>query len=433
MELNPPYSIEAEQALLGSLLINPDIGEQVIMAISTDEFYDRTHKEIFEAMSSVIKKNIRVDLITLVNELKSTKKLDELGGEVYLTELADTTPTSSHFQEYLKIVKDKSILRKLISAGQEIAGLGQEEAKEVSEVLSLAQDKLDKIIRQQFVGDSALSGQDLVSYYEEQIQRNDMNNPVPSGFPSFDKKAGLYKGEIIFIGALPSMGKSALGMTMAINAVENEKKVLFISTEMYERRLIDRMYSRFAGVDNTVFKRGTAYPEIMQKGNDIIKEFGDKFKIARPKIPSLENIINLVYREIAKNSIDLVIIDHCHAMDNDIKKGETEAMVFARIMRKFSNMTNELGIALLLFGQFNKEGENSKRPQLKHIMGSASFRHYSAIACVLHRDNPSSNNATLHIEKNRNGDIGEIELKFDGAITTFYEVEKDNVQKYLNS
>ena len=276
----PPHDLDAERSLLGAVMISEEILSDIIMVVKAEDFYDERHRAIFACMLNLYDRHRPIDLLTLTDELKSTKQLKEVGGAAYLTELSNAVPAASHARAYADIIEKASTRRKLIKAGSEIVSKAFAEDSEVSDLVGSAEQELfsvsDKIIKSDYTPMSELLA-DAFERIEELHKNKGALRGLKTGFRDLDKKtAGFQKGDLVIVGARPAMGKTTFAQNLAFNIASiNKKGVLFFSMEMAANEIVDRMISDVSGVDNWAMRTGNLSDEQFSRIGDALGDMDE--------------------------------------------------------------------------------------------------------------------------------------------------------------
>jgi len=430
----PPQNIEAEQCVLGSILQQQGAMLHAVELLSPDDFYRSEHRLIFAAMLQLFDKAEPQDLITVTNVLKDNNNLDKTGGPAYMASLTDIVPVASNISYYAKIVREKSVLRRLISSTTEIASRCYEEQDDIDTLLDETEQSIFEISR-------AKSNQ---SYYpisnvinetfkvvEKLSERKELITGVPSGFDDFDKiTAGLQPSDLIILAGRPSMGKTALAMNVVQNsAILNKVPVGVFSLEMSKEQLGMRMLCSISQVDShrlrTGYIKDNDWPKLA-RATGILSE-APIFIDDTPAISVLEMRAK-ARRMKTEHDLGLVVVDYLQLMRG---RGPTERreQEISEISRSLKAMAKELHIPVIALSQLNRSLENrpNKRPQLSDLRESGAIEQDADLICFIYRDevynkaedNPNRGIAELIIGKQRNGPTGTVKLAFLDHITTF--------------
>lgn len=436
----PPQSIEAEQAVLGSILIKPDALYEVVEYIFPEVYYDTRHQIIFEAIQELFNHSSPIDLLTLSDKLKTTKQLEQVGNEDYLAHLATTVPSAANIEHYAQIVHSRFIKRRLIQASEEISHLGYDEAQETEYALDQAEKSLFSI--SQSLGGSEFANMvELARDASERIMKlqdgGDKLRGVPTGFESIDRKlSGFQGGDLIILAARPSVGKTSLALDFVRKiAVNHGKSIAFFSLEMSKDQLIDRMLSAESRVDYWKMRTGTIKEQV---------DFGalqDAIgRLSEAKIHIDDNSYNNVLRMKSaarklkrKHGLDLVVVDYLQLMA-PVKTGPNVSVVqeITEISRGLKQLGKELNVPVIALSQLSRNIEHrgpDARPKLADLRDSGSIEQDADLVMFIHRPKQEEESAgrgaqtELIIEKHRNGATGTVELFFDAEKTTFHEVD----------
>jgi len=438
----PPQNIDAEKALLGSIIINSESIFEVLEQINENSFYSEKHKIIFKAMMDLFRKNEPIDLLTLSAELKNKKELTSIGGEAYLAELSAVVPSAANVEYYTKIVAEKAIKRHLIEASEKINELGynEEEAAEIS--IDKAEKEIFEVSKNIGNAEFHQISDSLKDAYErlEKLQENgDKIRGVPSGFPSIDYKlSGFQPSDLIILAARPSVGKTSFALDIARKVAVNEKKtVAFYSLEMSKEQLTDRMLSAEAGVDAWKMRTGNIKDE---EDFAAIRDAIDRLSQAKIFIDdnSYNNVLRMksAARKLKrKHGLDMIIVDYLQLMA-PIKTGPNSSPVqeVTEISRGLKQLAKELNVPVIALSQLSRNiehrGENSE-PRLSDLRDSGSIEQDADVVMFIHRDKSPEEGKRLVqetkiiIEKHRNGATGVVNLFFDEKRTTFREIDSN--------
>ena len=437
----PPQDIAAEKSLLGAIMLDENVLPEVITIIKSGDFYDENHQLIFEAMSNLYDSHKPIDLLTLTNELKSLKKLKQIGGAPYLTELSNFVPAASHAKAYAEIVKKTSTQRKLIKAGSEIITKAYEDGAEVDELVGKAEQELfevsDNIVKSEYHPMSEL----LTDAFEriETLQKNKgALRGLRTGFRDIDKKtAGFQKGDLVIIGARPAMGKTTFAQNLAYNIASiNSKGVLFFSMEMAANEIIERMISDVSGVNNWNIRTGNVSDEEFAKIGDAMAEMNEiPIYIDDTSSMTIMELRNKARRAAHDHDIGIIIIDYLQLLDgSDRYKGQRVQEV-TEISRGLKILARELNVPVVALAQLSRNvtGRENPRPILSDLRESGSIEQDADLVMFLHRpdyykqndDNYEETHITeVIIAKHRHGETGKIELYFHPELLRFMSLDK---------
>ena len=437
----PPQDLVAEKSLLGAIMLDENILPEVMTMVKPGDFYEERHGTIFEAMSNLYDEHRPIDLLTLTSELKSLKKLKEIGGAPYLTELSNFVPAASHAKAYAEIVKKNATRRRLIRAGTEIANKAYEEGAEVNELIGKAEQELfevsDKIIRSDYrpMGDLL---DDAFERLETLHNSKGALRGLKTGFRDIDKKtAGLQKGDLIIVGARPAMGKTTFAQNLAYNVASiNNKGVLFFSMEMASNEIIDRMISDVSGVGNWGIRTGNLSDEEFARIGDAMAEMAEiPIYIDDTSSMTIMELRNKARRAAHDHDIGLIVIDYLQLLDgSDRYKGQRVQEV-TEISRGLKILARELSVPVIALAQLSRSvtGRENPRPILSDLRESGSIEQDADLVMFLHRpdyykqndDNYEETHITeVIIAKHRHGETGRVDLYFHPDLLRFMSLDK---------
>lgn len=439
----PPQNIEAEQCVLGSILLQTEAMDKVVETLTAEDFYRPEHRLIFAAMLHLFGKTEPRDLVTVTNVLKNENNLDKMGGPAYLATLTDIVPVAANIVYYAKIVREKSILRRLISTSTEIASRCYEEQDDIDKLLDETEQNIFDIAQAKS-SQSVFPISTVISAAFNEVkklsERKEMITGVPSGFEDFDRKtAGLQPADLIILAARPSMGKTALAMNMVQNAALLYKvPVGVFSLEMSKEQLGMRMLCSISKVDSQRIRTGHIHENDWPKLARAVGMLSEA-PIYIDDTPSL-SILELrakARRLKTEKNLGLVVVDYLQLMRGH---GSTERreQEISEISRSLKAMAKELHIPVIALSQLNRslESRGDKRPQLSDLRESGAIEQDADVICFIYRDevynkseaNPKRGIAELIIGKQRNGPTGTIELTFMSEFTTFENLARTDYQ-----
>lgn len=438
-----PYSVEAEQAVLGSILVDPKVLSDVAVQMKTEFFYIPQHREIYAALSSMYELSQAIDFVALLEKLKRDGVYDEAGGKAYLTQLAQAVPSAANVLTYVAIVRERYYARALLSAAQSIIKDINENSRDSDALLAAAEQKIYDIRSGREV--SGLTHIKNVIADETYDRLAKMTDPetrddyvgVPCGIGELDQMiTGLNKSDLIILGARPGMGKTSFALNIARNvAVNAGKTVCFFSLEMTRDQLAQRMLSSEAGIKSEKLRTGQLEPDewtrLAQAGDNLSKTeiyFDETSTITVPEMKA---------KLLRMKKVDLVVIDYLGLM-KAAKKTESRVQEVSEITRNLKIMAKELKIPVIACAQLSRGTEakgKSHRPALSDLRESGSIEQDVDIVLFLYRDtyydsekeegsdlsDPTS--AECIVAKNRHGEIGTVKLHWDGQFTRFTSVD----------
>jgi len=435
LEKITPQNLEAEMAVLGSMLIDEDAISVAMEKLNRDFFYRDTHRKIFEAISNLFNASKAVDLITLTDELKRTAILDEIGGVSFLTSLVNSVPTAANINHYVNIVREKSILRILINNATRIVSLCYESEGNVDEVVDNAEKLIFDVSERKEQG-TYLHLKEIIKNSIETIdrlyQRKAHVTGIPTGFIDFDNRtAGLQASDLIIVAGRPSMGKSAFALGMAEYAGVVEKIPLaFFSLEMSKEQLVQRMLCAHAKVDAHKVRTGYLSPSDWPRLTAAAGKLSDApiFIDDTPAISAME-LRAKARRLKAHQNIQLIILDYLQLM-RGMAGSENRQQEISDISRSIKALARELNVPIVAISQLSRAVESrvDHRPQLSDLRESGAIEQDADVVVLILREEyykPSPDNqglAEIIIAKQRNGPVGSMKLSFIKEYTRFENI-----------
>lgn len=437
----PPQDVQAEKSLLGAIMIQDGVMPEILTILKPRDFYEKRHEIIFEAMMGLYDQHKPIDLLTLTTELKSKKKLKEVGGAPYLTELSNFVPAASHAKAYADIIERASVRRRLIKAGNEIASKAYEDDAEVDNLIGAAEKDLfevsDKIVKSDYVAMDELLA-DAFDRIEELHKNKGALRGLKTGFRDLDKKtAGFQKGDLIIVGARPAMGKTTFAQNLAYNIASiNKKGVLFFSMEMAANEIIDRMISDVSGVDNWKMRTGNLSEEEFQKIGDALSEMDEiPIYIDDTSSMTIVELRNKARRAMHDHDIGIIIVDYLQLISGSDRYAGNRVQEVTEISRGLKILARELEIPVVALAQLSRSvtGRDDPRPVLSDLRESGSIEQDADLVMFLHRpdyykqndDNYEETHITeLLVAKHRHGAVGKIELYFHPELLRFMSLDK---------
>ncbi|MCT4584762.1 MAG: replicative DNA helicase [Peptostreptococcaceae bacterium] len=432
----PPHSIDAEQSVLGSILLEKDSIVTCSESLKAIDFYSETHKEIFEAMISLYKRSDPIDIVTLTEELKKRGSLDAIGGISYITDLSTVVPTVSNLANYIKIVKEKSILRKLIRTSNEIMESSYVGETDVMHILEDAEKGIFDI-SQEKTGDNLSPISDvLMNTYEmlEEVYKNKGQiTGMTTGFIDLDRKLnGLQRTDLVLVAARPAMGKTAFSLNLAQNAaLIDGASVAIFSLEMSKEQLIQRMIAAQSHVELNKIKNGNLDDEWAK----IIEAMGvlSKSKIYIDDTPgtTIMEIRSKCRRLKIEHGLDMILIDYLQLMESD-GKIESRQQEISKISRSLKILAKELNCPVIALSQLSRAPElrADHRPILSDLRESGAIEQDADLVMFLYRDeyyhmdSEKKNIGEIIVAKHRHGETGSIELAWLGEFQKFHNLAR---------
>lgn len=426
-----PHNFLAEKMILSCLLINSEAIEITFKIISVDAFYFKNHQEIYKAILFMYENKMPVDILTLVTFLQDNGLLQKIGGIKVLIELISQIPNLVYLKDYLALVKDKFVRRSLIKLGYEIINSGYITNIPVENILNDFENKLFDLTNE-IKTKSLFSSAELLNNLFLELKEKSLNPGIfglPSGFDNLDSLTqGFQKSDLIIIAGRPSMGKTALGLTIAMNVIKKVKlPILFFSLEMSKEQIISRLISMETTINQTKLKNGKLESNDWLKLNKMINIMS-KFPFFVDDSPnlSIQDIRSKIKTVIFEQTqIGLVIIDYLQLMQNSKGINENRVQEISKITRELKNIAREFNIPMIALSQLSRNVENriDKKPILSDLRESGSIEQDADLVLMLYRNqypNQNSEIIDLIIAKQRNGPIGTVKLKFDPKQTKFY-------------
>ncbi|CEN92229.1 replicative DNA helicase [[Clostridium] sordellii] len=428
----PPHSVESEQSILGSILLDKEAIITVTETIQPEDFYKEAHKIIYECMMKLNNKNEPIDLITLTEELKKQGHLEDIGGISYITSLSTIVPTTSNVKYYADIVKEKSVLRKLIKVSNDILNSGYDSSTKVEDLLEKAEKKIFDISQEKSSEDFQSINSVLMDTYDmiEKLYTNKEDiTGITTGFDDLNKKTnGLQRTDLILVAARPAMGKTAFSLNLVQNAaLKGNASVAVFSLEMSKEQLVQRMLSAQSHVELKKIKNGSLdendWPRIIDAMSVLSNASiyiddtpGIKISELRSKCRKLK----------IEKGLDLILIDYLQLMEGD-GGNESRQQEISKISRSLKVIAKELNCPVVALSQLSRapEQRSDHRPMLADLRESGAIEQDADIVMFLYRDeyyHPDSdrkNIGEIIIAKNRHGETGSVELVWLGEIQKF--------------
>lgn len=438
-----PYSLEAEEALLGNIMLYPEcLRETIESGIVADDFYLEKHKNIFHIMESMYENREKVDAVSLSTKLKDFDYFEKVGGLDYLMKLTEATVSSVNNKEYIRIIKNKSISRQIIKAGEEIASDGYDASTSVDDVLAIAEKKISDITRNKSDTDFK-PGSEIFDEAVEKIETIQKAGSAITGVKTYfgdldNLTAGFQKGDLIILAARPSMGKTALALNFALNAAQSAQgAIALFSLEMPCEQLAMRMLSAKAKVPGEKLRKGMVSAEDWEKLKEANQELKmQKFFIDDTPGIKINDMMNNCRKLKNENGLYLVIVDYIQLISTN-GKSESRQQEVAEISRKLKAMARELNVPVIALSQLSRsvESRNDKKPMLSDLRESGSLEQDADMVLFIYREeyykheeqksHDESEVVELNIAKHRNGPTGLVNLVFEKELSAFYPMAKN--------
>ncbi|MFA5047565.1 MAG: replicative DNA helicase [Patescibacteria group bacterium] len=444
----PPQNIEAEQSLLGALLIDKDAIIKIADLISTDDFYQHSHGLIYDTILELFEKKEAIDLLSLASRLEEKKELEQVGGRTYLINLTNQTPSAAHVVSYAQIIQKKATLRRLISAANNILELGYQEEKEVNDVLDKSEQSIfavsQKYLKEKFTHIKEILASAFDRIDELHREKGKLRG-LPTGFGDLDNLlGGLQKSDLVILAARPSVGKTSFALDIARNAaIKYKKSVGLFSLEMSKEQLVDRLISAEAGVDMWKMRTG----RLSEASDDFPKIGHAMSELAESQI-YIDDFANTNIMELRtkarrlqiEHGLDLIVLDYLQLMEGSGKHGYSDNRVqeIAEISRALKGIARELDVPVLALSQLSRavEATHPAIPKLSHLRESGSIEQDADVVMFIYRKSADrgydlnslseeeKHSAEIHIAKHRNGPTGLVNLYFDENTVSFKNLDK---------
>jgi replicative DNA helicase len=434
----PPHNIEAEQSVLGSLMLDKDAILKIADLLKSGDFYKDAHNDIYETVIELYEKHEPIDVLSLSNRLEEKGQLERLGGSSYLASLVNSVPSASNVVHYAKVVQKKAMLRRLITAASDILEMGYDESEDVDKILDEAEQRLFKIsqkyIKQDFVPIKSI----LENAFEriDELHKSDHAfRGVASHYPDLDNLlSGFQKSDLIILGARPSVGKTTFALDLARQiAVYGKTPIGIFSLEMGSDQLVDRMIAAQSGVDLWRLRTGKLQ-------NDDFQRIGEAIGILSEAPVFIDDSGSLNILEMrtmarrlqAEHNLGMIIIDYLQLMEGRSRGGDNRVQEISEISRGLKQLARELNIPIMALSQLSRsiESRQDQTPKLSDLRESGSIEQDADVVMFLSRedrykpDTPNKNIADVIVAKHRNGPVGKIQLYFQDNATTFKSLER---------
>lgn len=434
----PPQNIEAEQAVLGAIFLEPASLTLASEILIPDDFYRASHQKIFNAMLNLNDKGEPVDLVTVTAELADVRLLEEIGGVSYLSDIANSVPTAANIEYYAKIIEEKSILRRLIRTATTIASDGYSREDEVEALLSEAEKTILEVAQRKNAGAFKNIRDVLVETYdniEELTNRKGDVTGIPTGFTELDRMtAGFQRNDLIIVAARPSVGKTAFALNIAQNvATKTDENVAIFSLEMGAEQLVMRMLCAEGNINAQALRTGALTAEDWSKLTMAMGSLSNSgiFIDDTPGI-RISDIRSKCRRLKQENGLGMILIDYLQLIQGSGRSGENRQQEVSEISRSLKELARELKVPVIALSQLSRgvEQRQDKRPMMSDIRESGSIEQDADIVAFLYRDDyydkESENKDIIEIiiAKQRNGPVGTVSLAFVKEYNKFVNLER---------
>jgi replicative DNA helicase len=431
-----PYNVEAEEAVLGSLMLDPEAITRILPFLKVADFYREKHQWIYDALLALHQRNEPADPVTVVDELERNGRLGDVGGPAAISEIMLRVPTAIHAEYYGRIVERTSVLRRLIGAAERIARLAYEETdKEVSEIIERAERELFAVSQHRLSG-AMVPLKDILGDFYEQVEQLYMDRqPVglQTGFTDLDRLLGGFQaGDLIVLAARPSIGKTSLALSLVESAaVKFGARVAYFSLEMGVEQIAQRLISSQTGIDAQRLRVGPIYEEDLERVGFAVDVLGKTriFVDESPAITPVEMRTKL-RRVISEYGLDFVVVDYLQLMSGG-RGSENRVQEISYISRALKELARELKVPVLALSQLSRgvESRQDKRPMLSDLRESGSIEQDSDVVMFIYRDEVYNKNtdrpniAEIIVAKHRNGPVGMVDLRFTRENAKFSNFE----------
>ncbi|GIP35998.1 replicative DNA helicase [Paenibacillus sp. J2TS4] len=436
----PPQNLEAEQAVLGAILLDSDALVTVMEKVGAEDFYSTKHQNIFEAMIELAEANDPVDLVTLTVKLQDKQQLEQIGGVSYLTQLANSVPTAANVDYYAQIIEEKSLTRRLIRAATQIASTGYSSAEAVGDLLSDAEQRIMEI-SQRRSNTGFISIRDVLMDVFERVeflyQNKGGTTGIASGFRDLDKMtSGFQRSDLIIVAARPSVGKTAFALNIAQNVGIREKETVAIfSLEMGAAQLVQRMICAESNVDAGRLRTGHLENDDWEKLTMAIGTMAEaEIYIDDSPAVTVADIRAKCRRLKKERGLGMILIDYLQLIHGRGKGGDNRQQEVSEISRTLKQIARELDVPVIALSQLSRgvEQRQDKRPMMSDLRESGSIEQDADIVAFLYRDDyynqetEKKNIIEIIIAKQRNGPVGTVELAFLKHYNKFVSLDRSH-------
>ncbi|MBR2290671.1 MAG: replicative DNA helicase [Clostridia bacterium] len=443
MDVNrvPPHDIEAEQAVLGSMLVDKDAVIAGLEVLREYDFYREDDRAVFEAISSLYSKSEPVDLITVKKELTENGKFERIGGMDYLASLPGKVPTTTNVDRYIKIVEEQSMRRRLIQTSNELIALGYDDTEETEGIIDLAEKRVMELSQNTANSDYSSIKDVLVSTFDELeklFNQKGKISGITTGFSGIDRMtSGLHNSDLLIIAARPAMGKSAFAINIATNAAKSGVPTAIFNLEMSKEQVANRILASEAMVDSNKLRTGQLDDNDWMKlasASGIVSE-APIYIVDTPGISIMEIRTKCRKLKMEKN-LGLVVIDYLQLVTASGRKNASREQEISEISRSLKILAKELNIPVIALSQLSRSAEkrqDDKRPMLSDLRESGAIEQDADIVMFIYRedyynpDTPEKNVAEIIFAKHRGGSTGTVKLSWLGNYTKFLDIAPDGI------
>lgn len=445
-----PHSLEAEQTVLGALLMDPEAIIKVSDLLQPEDFYEPSYRIIYSAIVDLYQSHQPVDIVTVTSKLQDEKKIQAVGGSAFLAELAAKVPVSAHIFKYGQIVKTKAVLRRIIQAGDRIKALGHEEDRDIPELLEIVEKTVFSIsgtfLKEKFIHIKEILSARYEKFAEMHENKDDNTiKGVPTGFAALDfKLSGFQPSDLIILAARPSMGKTSLALNIAQSAaIKHGKSIAIFSLEMSKEQLVDRLFASMLGVDSWKLQKGKLEDRDFQNMGPIMDDLSKaNIFIDDSMGSSIPELRAKARRLQMEHGLDMIIIDFMQLMSTgNASYSGNRVQEISEISRSLKMLGRELKIPIVALSQLSRavESRPGNIPQLSDLRESGSIEQDADVVLMMYRedyyeeDSDRPGITDIYVRKHRNGPTGRVELLFKKEQMRFYDVDKTQEVKSMAS
>ncbi len=447
LERQPPCDIEAEFGVLGSMMLKPDVCDDIAPILRESDFYDPAHQRLFSHMLEMHASGKRIDVTLLVDRLKKSGDYELIGGPAYLARISQAVPNAAHATFYAKIVHEKSTYRSLIDASTEILQSAYEQSIEANDLLSAAETRIFSVMDNRTFSNMASIRDVLLEAMERidaRLKGEQITSGVETGFNDLDElTGGLHDSELIILAARPSMGKTALAMNIAHNVVLDQKiPVLFVSLEMSALELADRLLCSVGRINGHKLRNGRLPADERRRLVEVASKISQAPLYVDDSPSRTVTEVAAAARRIERREekLGLIVIDYLQLIEPDNPKDPRQEQV-AKIARRLKGMARELKVPVLCLAQVNRQAEDSRehRPRLSHLRESGAIEQDADVVMFVHREEyyrrgeereQFAGQAEVIIAKQRNGPVGDVELIWRKDFTRFEDKAPERLEEF---
>jgi replicative DNA helicase len=443
----PPQNLEAERGVLGSLLLDPEMCDEVALVLADRDFYSPSHQTLYGHILAMHNEGRRIDATLLVDRLKKSGDFEVIGGLTFLQDILNAVPTAANALYYAEIVRDKATLRSLIHASTDILRDAYDQSLDAREMLSRAEEKVFRILEDKGTGELAVM-QDVLTEALERIDARLMKGGgiggMSTGFADLDAMTGgLHGSELVIIAGRPSMGKTALAANIADHvAIHDKHSTLFVSLEMSRLELAERMLCSHGRINGQKLRNGFISPLDRKKLVESSSEMSQApLFIDDTPSRTMTEIAATARRLKRRENLSLIVIDYLQLIEPDNPKDPRQEQV-AKIARRLKGMARELCVPVLCLAQLNRQAEQSRdnRPRLSHLRESGAIEQDADVVMFVHRDEyyctsdedreRVAGQADIILAKQRNGPVGEVKVAWAQDYTRFENLAREQAYDF---